>query len=136
LHDFNLVVYYILVNIKLEEASMLTIRIVALAVVLCGAIARAQEALPSAISSAYGATLKSMQSAKTPEDIRRMVEAMDARDWVSIAPNGDTMSAMRQRSSSSACSPFPPVKDLFRCKKQSTLGRTVRALSLCIGSIA
>jgi len=51
--------------------------------------AQAQDTLPAEISSAYSATLATLQTAKTPEDIRAMVEAMDSKDWVSISPNGE-----------------------------------------------
>jgi hypothetical protein len=54
--------------------------------------ASAQEHLPAAIDAAYGATLTALQSAKSADDIHRMVEAMDAPDWVSIDPTGAKMS--------------------------------------------
>ncbi|MGO9775860.1 MAG: hypothetical protein ACLQGT_15440 [Terracidiphilus sp.] len=53
---------------------------------------QAQEVLPSEISSAYAASLAAMQSSKTPQDINRMIEAMDSPDWVSVAPTGEKTS--------------------------------------------
>ncbi len=54
-----------------------------------GAAAQAQEVLPPEIVSAYHASLSAMQSARSSQDISRMVEAMDAPDWVSISPGGE-----------------------------------------------
>src|SRR5579859_4248830 len=63
-----------------------------IAVTLLGCAAQAQEALPSAISAAYDATLSALQSSKSAQDINRMVEAMDSPDSVSVAPNGEKTS--------------------------------------------
>jgi hypothetical protein len=71
---------------------MTSIRIAVIIFLFCGVAAHAQEAMPPAISSAYEATLSALQSAKTPEDVHRMVDAMDTPDWVSIAPTGEKMS--------------------------------------------
>jgi len=50
---------------------------------------QAQEAAPPAISSAYEASLSALQSSKSPQDIHRMIEAMDSPDWISVAPSGE-----------------------------------------------
>ncbi len=50
-----------------------------------------QDVLPSAISSLYDAALSAMQTSKSPQDINRMVEAMDSPDWVGVAPTGEKM---------------------------------------------
>jgi len=63
-----------------------------IAVTLLGCAAQAQEALPSAISAAYDATLSALQSSRSAQDINRMVEAMDSADCVSVAPNGEKTS--------------------------------------------
>ena len=42
--------------------------------------------------SAYDASLAAMQSSKSPQDINRMVEAMDSPDWVGVAPTGEKTS--------------------------------------------
>ncbi len=55
-------------------------------------VAKAQEALPRAISDAYESTLSALQSAKSTADIHRMMDAMDAPDWVSVAPTGEKTS--------------------------------------------
>ena len=54
--------------------------------------AEAQEVLPPEISSAYGASLSAMQSAKSPHDINQMVETMDSPEWVSVSPTGEKTS--------------------------------------------
>lgn len=51
--------------------------------------AQSQETLPAEISAAYAATLSSLQSAKSPEEIHKMMEAMDSKDWISISPTGE-----------------------------------------------
>ncbi len=71
---------------------MRNVVIVALTFLFIGFAAQAQEALPPKISSAYDATLSAMQAAKSPEDINKMVEAMDTPDWVGIGPAGEKMS--------------------------------------------
>jgi hypothetical protein len=54
--------------------------------------AQSQETLPSPISSLYEETLSAMQTSKSPQDIKRMVEAMDSPEWVGIAPTGEKIS--------------------------------------------
>jgi len=71
---------------------MRSLPVVTLLAVLCSISVSTQEALPNPISAAYATTLSSLQTARSPQDIHRMVEAMDAPDWVSIAPTGEHMS--------------------------------------------
>ena len=66
--------------------------IVIFSVVVLSCAAQSQDVLPSAISSSYDATLSGMQSSKSPQDIHRMVEAMDSPDWVGVAPSGEKTS--------------------------------------------
>jgi hypothetical protein len=76
---------------ELEE-KMRFFLIANLAALLFLPVARAQEAMPGAISDAYESTLSALQSAKSPADIHRMMEAMDSPDWVSVAPTGEKTS--------------------------------------------
>lgn len=52
----------------------------------------AQDAVSPAISAAYEASLSALQSCQSPQDVHRMVEAMDTPDWVSVSPSGDKTS--------------------------------------------
>jgi len=66
--------------------------IVIFTVVVLPCAAHSQDVLPSAISSLYDAALSAMQTSKSPQDIHRMVEAMDSPDWVGVAPTGEKTS--------------------------------------------
>jgi hypothetical protein len=74
------------------EMAMRNIWIVIITALFFRFATEAQEVLPSKISSAYDASLLAMQSSKSPQDINRMVEAMDSPNWVSVAPTGEKSS--------------------------------------------
>ena len=59
--------------------------------VLLGITAKAQDPNVAAVKERYAATLAAMQNMKTPADLRRMFDETDAPEWVSIDPNGETM---------------------------------------------
>jgi hypothetical protein len=71
---------------------MRLLRLLTLATALSSLSVPAQEALPAPVSAAYAATLTLLQSARSPQDVHRMVEAMDTPDWIGIAPTGEKMS--------------------------------------------
>jgi hypothetical protein len=63
-----------------------------LAATMLVSTALGQEAVPPAIASAYESVLSALQTAKSSEDIRRMVETTDAPDWVGVSPTGEKTS--------------------------------------------
>lgn len=67
---------------------MLRLHVLIISLALSQCAAHSQETLPAPIADAYASTLSALQSAKTPQDIHRMVEATDSADWVSVAPDG------------------------------------------------
>jgi phosphohistidine phosphatase SixA len=59
---------------------------------------QAQDAKPT-ILEIYSSTLRTMRTAQTKEDISRMMDAIDVREWTSSLFNGQTMTraqAMRE----------------------------------------
>jgi len=101
-----------------------SVRIGVLIALLCGGAAQAQEAVPPAISSAYEATLSALQSAKTPEDVHRMVDAMDSPDWVGIAPTGEKMSRDEAEKQLVGLLSIPPGKRPVPLQKTIYVGET------------
>lgn len=71
--------------------SMKTLASVAVALFLFALNGSAQDDIAKQIRQKYSNTLTELQLAKTPADLRKMVESTDAPEWVSIAPNGETI---------------------------------------------
>lgn len=73
------------------EHRMRRFWMISLFTLICALQVQSQEAVPSAISAAYDNTLSALQAAKSSADIGRMVEAMDAPDWIGLGPSGEKM---------------------------------------------
>jgi len=85
-------------------------RLLAAALLFFPAAFGADENITQTIKDLYASTINAMKDAKTKDDIARIVGGMDAPEWVSSLPTGETMTRAEAIAGLEGLLAVPPEK--------------------------